>query len=436
MQLSNSLVELYHQQEKWDDVWEQADWTLHTFEDTEHLFELQRALYFHTSSCHMADERAKGLAVAEKWIGMLAESRTACQWLLLLNKAEVVLISCKWREAMRLYEQALELAKCPAYSYLLADAKCNLGIYYSWQLRNASAKAIYAETFQTYITHFPRSRAAFSFFESLEYWIAPTAKKSKYQELEQLYSARFPQSCVYVCCLSKLLHICEYEKNWGDAFQLYEEAEAVFSAYYSQTLQYAEFLLTWGEMYREKEKNKPRYLQACHIALASLPQCDVLISCLRNVQEDETAEELYLKAYQVYMTSFPHARRFPEFLRACGDFYCYKKQYAKAEEKYMQAYHICCERFPQSRIYGEILLSLATLCKLTERSEDIINYYLQAYHTIAEFDSQFRADLLKSIAQCFCEREQPGSWEQWEQALATDDPNSWFYADCLYAQAD
>ena len=85
LQLSNSLIELYHQRELDDRVIEQGEWTLKTWRDSPHTFELLRVVFFLTDTYYHIHEEGQGFALVEEWTNKVAVKDLSKYMLLLIK---------------------------------------------------------------------------------------------------------------------------------------------------------------------------------------------------------------------------------------------------------------------------------------------------------------------------------------------------------------
>ena len=422
VQLSTSLVELYHQRDLLEETVEQGLWILRTFAGSEHVFEKLRALYFLAEACYRLDEEAKGLALLEQWTEQLADSGPS-QCVLFCTQAERLRLMKKDWAAAQLYERALEAL--PA-GYLAAYAKHMLANCYQQQGRNQRARTAYSEALQTHIAHYPQSQATFRLFVDIDLAAqAISDTKPPFANLVQVYSAQFPQSLGLACCLSHLAqtHYRLYRKQKAEKFFI--QAKAQFSAHFPATLEYADCLCKYAATQKTEEDEefarvKALYLEAYRVSSAHLPQCTVLLKCLEGIKE----EGLYQEIYEVYLTRFPQSRHFPTFLGGYYWFLVNRRLYFIEEQICEQVFPLFTESLPELHNFPK------SLCNFTQLHKSLKN--LKEAPTVAK--SWFSANLLTVQA----------NWNTWDRKeklekaceafAAAGEPLYWFYAYCAHAE--
>lgn len=362
IQLSNSLLELYHQREMLEETMEQGEWIFHTFQSSGYVSELLHTLYFLANACYRIDEEEKGLAFVETWTRRLIAENDCSQYLLLCIQADKLRVKKREMEAAKRYEQALESAEqLPVYSYFTVYARNMLCNCYRTCKKAEEAKHASEKTATVYLAHFPQSPVTFRFFDDVGDDMSSEAELRRYQELMHFYSVKFPQSLGFANFLYNVAFLSE---NAG----LYNsQAKILLSSQFPTTPQYADFLISVGTSFQFKKNrvNASKYLlKAYQVALSFLPNCGRLKECLWMLSWGESINDMkvfYRLVKQQYLTRFPQSRHFPVFLRAFGDFYEARRLYVRAEKRYLQAFRICYESFPRSHIFAKTLKSLDIL---------------------------------------------------------------------------
>lgn len=436
IQLSNSFLELYHQQGRYEETIQLGEWVVGTWADSGHECELLKAVYFLADAYYSTDEEVKGFALVEKWEDKVKQS----SYELLFVRAERLRQQEQWQEAASLYEEGLPL---PSNAYLTVYARHMLAHCYQKLKASEPTQQAYEGLLQSYTTHFPHAKATLAFLNDLSCYCTPTQGESLFQQLIQWYSSQFPQSLALACCCWMLGEIYQKTHRLGEADQCFLQADLIFSASFSQTLEYAHCLCAYGNNLKasgQLEQAKEQYRRASQLYLSQLSEYSGLTDCLEWLAEVESAElveEIYLKAHQSYVADFPHSRHFVTFLLKFGDFYEKRQQYDRAEEKYQTAYQISSQCFPHSRRVINCMKSLAHLyneMQQREQAEDLYQKVCQTYAANFPLASSY-AYSLQSLANCYLDfGNAEAALESYEKACQVFEVHSDFdycFARCL-----
>jgi len=464
-QLSISLVELYHQQEKWEETVKQAEWTLHTCAGTEQVLERLQALYYLMEIWIQISTDERRLKLFEKWLCEQVVSSVSCECVHLCIQAETMRSFEKYEVATRLFKQALALSKFPAYSYFIVTVSKSLGSCYEsrsiyWPAFIQQVSTTYAKVAQTFKTHFPHSNSAFSHFDLYYNHIQNrTGTESLYKELLPFYSAQFPQSLAESRCLSEiarcLIEDARYEYDLPsnpDAQQYYNKADAIFSSNFPRSSEYARNLCLYRVVFKNEatpEEVRDKLVQAYNIAFTHLPHTSTLIESLKEMSQATDSmgemgeiEDLYLKAYQVLLTRFPLSHDFPEFLISFGLFYqCLEEpQYEKAEEKLLQAYYTSVEHCHDPAFINNIRNDIRDLYSQWGRTEKVGECFAQGCEISAAQGAQswFHALQLAFLAEWHTRNDAQACQDNFQKALhilAGNEKYSLHYLDVLLMSA-
>ena len=386
LQLSNSLIELHHQRLQNDQVIEQGEWTLQTWRDSPHTFELLRAVFFLTDTYYVLKEEGQGFALAEEWTSRVVVDDLS-KYMQLLIQAEKAAREQKQDEVVRLYELGQGLFQQLRPSVYIT-------VYAKETLHRADL-----EVAEAYLTHFPQApRTLFSSFYACSQSEKLNMKLEIYLLLQR-YVEQFPKT---LGSAFFLMHLRDYETaylRFGKARERYLQANKLFSTRYSHTFEYAVFISGYFDHFHSR-----LYEEAYHLFLTFLPDSKGILHCLKNINKKQDREGKYLHVYGIYKNRFPRSLHFVQFLHAFGNFYS-KKDPKNAEEKYLEAFQLSSTHFPQSQASIRCLTSLTKLNQKSVNRVQAMNYISQACQIASEsrWRYQVHAKCLNSLARLYRE---------------------------------
>lgn len=163
LQFSNSLIELHHQRELYEETVEIGERVLNTWGTTLPSYEVLRAVFFLVNACYNVDEEIKGFKLVDLYTNMIGVTDWPSQCVMFFIMANRHYINGKYQEAMELFEKGMELSlRLPPSTYLIVSAKYWLGNCYKNLKRYDQTKATFIGVLHLYMVHFPKSPQAIS----------------------------------------------------------------------------------------------------------------------------------------------------------------------------------------------------------------------------------------------------------------------------------
>lgn len=234
LQLSNCLVEVYHQTGEYSAAADVAESSLNKAGILQDTFELYRALYFLADSHNRLETMSKGYALVDYWISRTSAKSLQSECTLQLISAERNFKQGNEKRAAELYVEALRtLELLLPNAYLTAISQYRLGVVYKADLKSQKeAEKYYLKSICTHSAHFPHSISLASCLNN----IANLHKdRSEYEAAETNYlkaidicSAHFPQLLPHALCLYNLGTLLQMRKRKAEAVQILEVALDVY----------------------------------------------------------------------------------------------------------------------------------------------------------------------------------------------------------------
>ena len=311
LQLSNALVETYHQAGQWDETRTECQRLLECWRASPHALQLLRAYFFLADSRWYIEKVEKGAGEMEAWAGSLLTEGTLTQWLGQFVKADQA------RKGDNL-EFTISQELDPD-SYIAACATRWLALSYKVHRRLDLAETSYRSACDLYQFHYAETldfaicRASLgSLYEELQ---RPDQAENEYKAAIALYSSDHQDTIYYASCLVSLGLLCTAQKKPPSQVEdYYQRASQIYSTHFPQALGFATCLGNLGLLYFNELKNVPKaekhFVAACTVYASRESKSLNYAICLFNLAslyetngQKKEARDRYQQALELHVAS-------------------------------------------------------------------------------------------------------------------------------------